>query len=123
VQRHLDTVPDAREALFWIYRVATNYCLNELRNRRARPIPSLALPELAEPPGVTERRLDDRDLARRLIEHARPKLRAVAWLYHVDGFEQEEIAAIVGVSRRTVVARLAQFIGNSRKFARRSTTA
>ena len=43
-----------------------------------------------------------------------------AWLYHLDGFEQEEVAAIVGVSRRTVATRLAQFSSNARKFVRRS---
>jgi RNA polymerase sigma-70 factor (ECF subfamily) len=37
VYRHLSEVPSDREALYWIYRVATNFCLNELRNRRGRP--------------------------------------------------------------------------------------
>jgi RNA polymerase sigma-70 factor (ECF subfamily) len=120
VHRHLDRVPPAREALFWIYRVATNYCLNEIRSRRGRPAPSSLPPEIADQLGLAERRIDDRDLARRLIERAPPKVRVVAWLYHVDGFEQEEIGAIVGVSRRTVASRLAQFLGNARKFLRRS---
>jgi RNA polymerase sigma-70 factor (ECF subfamily) len=120
VHRHLDRVPEAREALYWIYRVATNYCLNEIRDRRARALPQDELPEIAEAIGASEVRLGDRDLVRRLVERARPKVRTIAWLYHVDGFEQEEIAAIVGVSRRTVASRLAQFMSNARKFVRRS---
>jgi len=35
VHRHLDKA-DSREALGWIYRIATNYCLNEIRNRKRR---------------------------------------------------------------------------------------
>ena len=48
VQRHLDRVPSAREALYWIYRVATNYCLNELRSRRGRALPHAELADLPE---------------------------------------------------------------------------
>jgi RNA polymerase sigma-70 factor (ECF subfamily) len=120
VHRHLARVPDAEQALFWIYRVATNYCLNELRDRRGRARPDGGPRDGAPDLVSAETRVGDRDLARRLIERARPKVRAVAWLYHVDGFEQEEIAAIVGVSRRTVASRLAQFSDNARKFIRRS---
>ncbi len=123
VQRHLDRVPSAREALYWIYRVATNYCLNELRSRRGRALPHADLADLPETPhgiDAVEARLADQDLARRLIARARPPVRLVAWLYHLDGFEQQEVAAIVGVSRRTVAARLAQFSSNARKFVRRS---
>ena len=120
VWRRLDRVPDAHEALYWIYRVASNYCLNELRDRRMRGIPSADLPELSEIAGAAEARIEDRDLARHLIEHAHAKVRAVAWLYHVDGLEQEEIAAVIGVSRRTVVNRLSDFLAGARRFLKRS---
>jgi RNA polymerase sigma-70 factor, ECF subfamily len=120
VWRHLDRVPDAREALYWIYRVATNYCLNEIRDRRTRDIPSKQLPEVVDVSRAAEARFGDRDLARRLIERANADLRVVAWLYHVDGFEQDEVAKVVGVSRRTVVNRLADFRASSQKFIKGS---
>lgn len=120
VWRHLDRVPDAREALYWIYRVATNYCLNELRDRRVREIPSENLPEIPEPAWAVEARLEDRDLAQRLIRQAHAKVRVVAWLYHMDGFEQEEIARVAGISRRTVVNRLSDFLHGAQKLLRRS---
>jgi RNA polymerase sigma-70 factor (ECF subfamily) len=120
VWRRLDRVPDAHEALYWIYRVATNYCLNELRDRRTRGIPTGALPEIPEAAWAAQARIEDRDLARRLIEEAHAKVRVVAWLYHVDGFEQAEIAAVVGVSRRTVVNRLADFHAGAQRFIGRS---
>ena len=120
VCRHLDKVPTEREGLFWIYRVATNYCLNQLRDRKGQAAARRDLPELVEELGTSEARLVDRDLMWRLIARAGAKLRGVAWLYHVDGFEQEEIASILGLSRRTVAGRLAVFLSNSRKFIRRS---
>jgi RNA polymerase sigma-70 factor (ECF subfamily) len=120
VWRRLDRVPDAREALYWIYRVATNYCLNEIRDRRARDVPVEKLPEVAEAKGAAEARIEDRDLARHLIERVRADLRVVAWLYHVDGFEQDEVASVVGISRRTVVTRLADFRESAQKLMRRN---
>src|SRR6266852_2750752 len=103
VQRHLERAPDSREALAWIYRIATNYCLNELRNAKTRAEPVEELPEV--PSGYTEELLLDRDLAARLIHRAPEKLRAVAWLHYVDGMAQEEVARVLGTSRRTVLYR------------------
>lgn len=120
VWRRLDRVPDAREALYWIYRVATNYCLNEIRDRRRRDVPSAELPDNHEPSWAAESRIEDRDLARRLVAHAHAKVRAVAWLYHVDGLEQEEVARVVGISRRTVVNRLSDFQAGAQRLLKRS---
>jgi DNA-directed RNA polymerase specialized sigma24 family protein len=50
-----------------------------------------------------------------LVERAPAKLRAVTWLYHVDGFDQDQVAEITGLSRRTVATRLALFLGKARK--------
>ena len=120
VHRHLDKAPD--EALAWIYRIATNYCLNELRDRgrRAEPRDADELPEAPEGmDGDLESVLADRDLADRVVRRAAPKLRAVAWLHHVDGLGQDEVARVLGISRRTVVHRLGEFRRNALKFARR----
>jgi RNA polymerase sigma-70 factor (ECF subfamily) len=117
VLRHLDKAPDAAEALAWIYRIATNYCLNELRDRRRRPEPQA---ELAEGWGDDPRLvLADRDLAARIVRRSPEKLRAAAWLHHVDGLDQAEVARILGASRRTVVNRLAEFADHARKYAAR----
>jgi RNA polymerase sigma-70 factor, ECF subfamily len=118
VHRHIERAPDSREALAWIYRIATNYCLNEIRDRKKRPELREQLPEL--PDGLGEGRLADRDLARRLVKHTPDQLRTIAWLYHVDGLQQDEIANVLGISRRTVVSRLQQFVDHSRKFIKRS---
>jgi RNA polymerase sigma-70 factor (ECF subfamily) len=123
VERHLAKVPPrSNEALAWIYRVATNYCLNELRNRKRRPEPR---GELAEPlapslrPDRAEQAHVDRDFVRRIIDRVAGQVRSVAWLYHVDGLDQEEVAEALGISRRTVVTRLSQFAETAQKLARR----
>ena len=114
VHRHIERAPDERDVLRWIYRIATNYCLNELRGRRLRPQPVDQLPELP-PPGSPDERIADRQLAQHIVHEVPEKLRAVAWLYHVDGLEQAEVAEILGISRRTVVNRLAEFQERGRR--------
>lgn len=115
VHRHLAKA-DSREALAWIYRIATNYCLNEIRNRKRRPEPYDELPEIVTD---TDAALADRDLAARIVARSPEKLRAVAWLHHVDGLDQGEVARVLDISRRTVVNRLAEFAENAKKFAQR----
>lgn len=117
VQRHLAKAPAADEALRWIYRIATNYCLNELRNRKLRPIAD----EVPERAG-TELDFSDRDLVARIIRRAPEEVRTAAWLHHVDGLDQSEVAQVLDVSRRTVVNRLAEFATNARKFAAREAS-
>lgn len=117
VHRQLDGV-DAQQALGLIYRVATNYCFNVVRDRRRQAEPVAELPEGSGP--HLEEALGRLDLARRLMARVPPKLAAVAWLHHVDGLTQEELARVLGISRRTVVNRLAEFEKNARKFAQRS---
>lgn len=117
VHRHLEKA-DSREALAWIYRIATNYCLNEIRNRSRRPQPQDEPPEIAI--DGLESALSDRDLAERIVARAPEKLRVVAWLHHVDGLDQADVARVLGISRRTVVNRLAEFTDNARKFVHRS---
>jgi RNA polymerase sigma-70 factor (ECF subfamily) len=113
LNRHPDRVPRDAGELPWIYRVASNYCLNELRNagvRRKRGDEWGALARLtghaADPP--------DGPLMRELIRRLPRQLSTVAWLYFADGRDQSEIAHALGISRRTVVTRMAQFTAQAR---------
>jgi RNA polymerase sigma-70 factor, ECF subfamily len=119
VYRHLQSAPTADEALRWIYRIATNYCLNELRDRKHEP---LLLPETLDIADLTtgEEPIADRQLARKLAAGAPPHLSVAAWLHHVDGMDQGEVARVLGVSRRTVVNHLAAFRRHVKKFVSRS---
>ncbi len=117
LQQRLDRASDTQQALAWIYRVATNYCLNQVRDRGRRAESTGELPEV--PGRDMERLLEDQDLARRLISTATPKVAEVAWLHHADGMTQDEVAQVLGISRRTVVNRLADFQRHAKAFTER----
>jgi len=118
VHRHLDKAPDHGHALAWIYRIATNYCLNEIRDRELHRRIEQDIPE-AHCDSV-EVVLANRDAVARIVERSPAKLRAAAWLHHIDGLDHGEVARILGISRRTVLNRLAEFADRSRKFIARS---
>ncbi len=118
VQKHLHKAPDGRQALAWIYRIATNYCLNEIRNRKLRPEPVAELPERAS--RHQETAMVDRDYVSRLIDRVPAKLRVCAWLHFVDGMDQQEVAETLGVSRRTVFTYLEKFSEVADRFAVRA---
>lgn len=118
---HLDTAPERRdEALRWIYRIATNLCLNHLRDHKGRERPAAELPEAWS--ASDEARIADRDLLANLVTRIPPRFSGPGWLYHVDGLELDEIAEVLGVSRRTVASRLAGFTARARKLAGRSAS-
>jgi RNA polymerase sigma-70 factor (ECF subfamily) len=111
--RHADRVPRDAGELPWIYRVASNYCLNEIRNagvRRKRGEEWGALARLTGHAGDAP----DGPVMRDLIGRIPRPLSTVAWLYFVDGRDQSEIARALGISRRTVVTRVAQFTAQAR---------
>lgn len=110
VQRHLARALDAREALYFIHRVATNVCLNEIRNRKRRAAPVEVLPELGDVVDPS-----DHDAIARIFGTANAKLRDVAWLHFVEGLDQHEVARTLDISRGTVVTRLQRFRAAARK--------
>jgi RNA polymerase sigma-70 factor, ECF subfamily len=97
-------LPPAQAMRPWLFRVATNYCLNELRRRnvRAHGSPPFAGSDVTSPEDAFAARSD----ARGFLEQLTPRARAVTWLTYVDGMLQREVAAELGVSRRTVVSEL-----------------
>lgn len=104
--QQLSSAAGISEALPWILRVATHYCLNERRNAALRPSPVQELPERQG--RHAEELLCERDFLLRLLERTPEKLRAVAWLYYMEGLRQEEVARVLDISRRTVINRLAE---------------
>lgn len=111
--RHHDRAPEGAEILPWLRRIATNYCLNEVRNRsvRARPLPEDS--DTRHP----EESISARSDARRLLASLPDRLRDVAWLTYVDDMEQAETARALGISRRTVVNRIRELRECARQLA------
>jgi RNA polymerase sigma-70 factor, ECF subfamily len=101
------------EVLPWIYRVATNHCLNVRRNA-GRHGESELTPDL--PSGNTLDAFPDRRLAQELLSRFDEGTQAVAVGILVDGMERDEVAGALGISRRTVSRRLAHFLASTRAF-------
>jgi RNA polymerase sigma-70 factor (ECF subfamily) len=117
VMRNTAQLESPETALRWIYRVATNHCLNLRRNagrRGEEPLPDF---DLAEPERAD---LPERHLAQQVLARFDAKTQAIAVGVYVDGMEHEEVARALGISRRTVSRKLDRFLVNARKFLRRS---
>ncbi len=108
-------------ALPWIYRVATNHCLNMRRNARRRGEEELepGLEVVQGRPGIG---YPDRQLAQKVLSRFDSATQAVAVGVFVDGMEHEEVAAVLGISRRTVSRKLERFLTGARKYLERSAS-
>jgi RNA polymerase sigma-70 factor (ECF subfamily) len=87
----------------WIYRLATNHCLDYLRGREARGRRSTESLDDETPPArgaMSPLRADSLDLERAIAKLA-PGYRAAFVLHDVEGFEHHEIASILGIAEGT----------------------
>ena len=116
--RNMVVLEDRATVLPWIYRVATNHCLNVRRADRWTAEGPVDL-ELAE--GTTLDTFPERQLAQTILARFDPTTQAVVVAVLVDGMEQEETARTLGLSRKTVRRKLDRFLENARKFVARST--
>jgi len=95
----------------WLYRITTNLCLNRIRDskrrrdRLAEAADDGREPMAPAPPPTPEARSTLSALLARVSE----ELAQVAVFYYVDDMDQAEIAAVLGVSRRTIGYRLDRF--------------
>jgi len=97
----------------WLYRATTHHCLNRLRDRRgrARILGAIVLPSVAAP------RADMLAQVRSLLERLPEPLGEVAVYHYVDGMTYDEIAAMLGCSRRQVAYLLARLHATAREAA------
>jgi RNA polymerase sigma-70 factor (ECF subfamily) len=124
---------DSRSSLYtWIHKIAVNECYDFLRKKRARKIvcecETLAADDQISPlksamdctPAV-EDRLEQRDLALRLLEELSPEDRSLLLLKEVDGHSVEELAAMTGMNENTIKVRLFRARKKATDAARRLT--
>ncbi len=91
----------------WLYRVATNAALDELRRRSRRPRPSEVLPE---PPNATDPTagIADRLLVDAALAEIRPEFRAAVALRDLAGLDYADIGEVLGIPPGTVRSRIAR---------------
>jgi RNA polymerase sigma-70 factor, ECF subfamily len=113
---HLDGVPAGLAARRWLSRAATNYCFNVIRDRnlRRQRLRTFAEDLCGDKGHLTETIAVRRDQARRVLAALSPGERPIAVLHFVDDMTQDEVASALGISRRTVVNRLADLMHKKR---------
>ncbi|MFT3924457.1 MAG: RNA polymerase sigma factor [Myxococcales bacterium] len=107
VMRGSDDFEQRSTTTTWLYRITTNYCLNTLRDRRRRD-------ELMEIHGTTAENgattgMFDAFVMRGLLARADEREGQAAVYVFVDGMSHDEVAELLGVSRRTVGNLLERF--------------
>jgi len=93
----------------WLYRATTFHCLNKLRDQRGRR----RLLESLSPASTVEASADAIAQVRALLHRLPEPLGEVAIYHHLDGMTYDEIARVLGCSRRQVgylLERLQTFI-------------
>jgi RNA polymerase sigma-70 factor (ECF subfamily) len=124
VYYRLGQLRDAARLRPWLYRIATNLCMDHLRKRaRTRKIFGLSVPletgsgdseytngsEVAQPgstsaiDGVAER-----DLIGRVLQRMSPKYAACLVLHSAQGLNYREIATVLGITPGAAAVRLAR---------------
>lgn len=99
--------------LRWMYRITTNLCLNRLRKRKTHPV--------VEDAGAVLRLIDagrdqvDRHAVIQVLGTMDELTQRIAIYYYLDGMKMEEVAEIVGYSRKTVSKKLESFRTKARR--------
>lgn len=84
----------------WVYRVTTNVALNQIRSRKLRE-PLLTVVSVEPATGVDQ--VESRQLLSKWLGHLDERELEVATLLYVDGLTQQEVAVVLGLSRKTIV--------------------
>lgn len=96
----------------WIYSIATLYCLQRLRNQRRHHLKLEHLARQPAPPDASHP--DDRLTVAALLEDCNPEVQQIVVLRIVDGMHGEEVAEVLGLSRKTVTRKLQRFLAQAR---------
>lgn len=107
VLQHHRTLGPGDQALRYLYRTSTNVCINLLRQRTVR---DRAAPEIAARMRAAhnDHSGGDRQFVQRLLEHCDDTSCEIAVMHLIDGMTQVDVAATLGITRRTVFNRLKQ---------------
>lgn len=116
VIRHWDDFRGEASPLTWMVRISTNWCLNQLRNRRGRRAKHQVYRRDLGGDGTTWMRSEaEAEEVRRLLEDCDEETRRIVVHIYFDDLTRQETAELVGVSVPTVRKRLNRFLRRARR--------
>lgn len=115
VIRHWDRFRGESSPLTWMYRITTNWCLNQLRNRtgRERKHQQFRMDIVGEE-ATWQRHEAEAETVRRLLATADEETRRIVLHTYFDDMTRQQVAHEVGLSVPTVRKRLTQFYARAR---------
>jgi RNA polymerase sigma factor (sigma-70 family) len=108
VMRYGDSLRNNESPIPWLYRIADRHCFRILTKRKRWVLDEDAIE--AQQTGTIE----EARLVREVLGSCKESVRDVAVLYYVDQMTQDEVAAEIGLSRKTVRQRLSEFLATAR---------
>lgn len=98
--RHGATFRGEARPMTWVYRVTTNVALNQVRSQKLRePL----LTPVADEMTLGLDQVEARQLISQWMKHLNERELTVATLLYVDGLNQQEVAEVLELSRKTIV--------------------
>jgi len=105
VLRKIDQFSGQSRLATWLYRVAVNECLQQLRRNGRQRVNPLMHDPVDRSAGSTQRS-EHAELLDRSLQRLEPDLRAIFLLREVENLSYREIASALDVSEGTVASRL-----------------
>lgn len=118
VIRNWDTFRSESSPLTWMYRISTNYCLNQIRNRSGRAAKREQHRDAIVGDGTTAPQAsawEDADLVRGLLANESEETQRIVVHLYFDDMTKEQTAQVVGISVPTLRKRLQAFFTRARK--------
>lgn len=114
-----ESIDDFRQEsslITWLYSITTNHCLNRLRNNeRRQELLSQCGEGFLQHAAFADAQVSL--LCKQLWRHLDQDLLDLLVYYHIDGMTHQEIAHLMGVSRKTVGNRLDRLAEHARQLS------
>ena len=94
-----DSFRGEAQPMTWAWRITTNLCLNHLRSRKLRE-PKLRL--VTDEPAADQEAAELRQLLQIWLTQLDEREQEIATLLFIDGLTQDEVADVLGLSRKTI---------------------
>jgi RNA polymerase sigma-70 factor, ECF subfamily len=115
VIRHWEQFRGEASPLTWMFRITTNWCLNQLRNRKGRADKRVVHHHDIAPQDTTwQRDHSEASLVRRLLVDADDETQRIVLHVYFDDMTRDQAAKAVGLSVPTVRKRLNHFFARCR---------